>query len=88
VYYNVPHDKIELFDISYNRYVNIETDEVSPKGGQTVCAMKIDGLEYIGLAFCSRKDNFCKKSGRKIAMLRAFSGYWSYVKSIKGVINV
>ena len=83
VYDNVPHEKIELFDITYNRYVNQDTNEVNAKGGQTVCAMKIDGQEYIGLAFCSKQDNFSKKAGRKIAMLRAFTHYWDYVKSIK-----
>ncbi len=82
VYNNIPHEKIELFDISYNRYVDKDSN-VNPKGGQTVCSMKIDGNEYIGLAFCSKKDNFCKKSGRKIAMLRAFTHYWDYIKSIK-----
>jgi hypothetical protein len=83
VYDNIPHEKIELFDISYNRYVDKKTDVVSAKGGQTVCAMKIDGNEYIGLAFCSKQDNFCKESGRKIAVLRAFTHYWDYIKSIK-----
>ena len=65
VFENVPHEKIEMFNISYNRYVNQDTEEVNPKGGQTVCSMKIDGQEYIGLAFCSRQDNFSKKSGEK-----------------------
>jgi hypothetical protein len=87
IYNNIPHYKIELFDISYNRYFDKETEEILPKGGQTVCAMKIDGQEYIGIAFCSKKDNFCKKEGRKIAMLRAFTHYWDYVKSIKSITS-
>lgn len=86
VYDNIPHEKIELFDISYNRYVNNETNEVNPKGGQTVCSMKIDGEEYIGLAFCSKMDNFCKKTGRKIALLRAFTHYWEYIKSNRRIV--
>jgi hypothetical protein len=87
VYENIPHNKIEFFDVSYNRYVNQDTNEVNPKGGQTVCAIKIDGNEYIGLAFCSREDNFCKKKGRKIAMLRAFTHYWDYIRSIKNGVH-
>ena len=77
-----------MFDIAYNRYVNQDTQEVNAKGGQTVCAMKIDGQEYIGLAYCSRQDNFSKKAGRKIAMLRAFTHYWEYVKSISGGVHI
>ncbi len=83
IFENIPHEKIEMFDISYNRYMNKDTKEVNPKGGQTVCSMKIDGQEYIGLAFCSRQDIFSKKAETKIALLRAFEHYWTYVKSIK-----
>lgn len=41
-------------------------------GGATACLLQVEdeGL-YVGLALCSIKDNFCRKTGRNIAATRA-----------------
>lgn len=43
----------------------------------TVCGILDEKREYlnIGIAFCSNRDNFCKKTGREIAHARATNQY-------------
>lgn len=38
----------------------------------TICLICSDGKFYRGISFCSEKDQFCKKVGRKIASDRAY----------------
>jgi hypothetical protein len=45
------------------------------KGGKTVVQVKtLEGVELEGVAFCSKKENYNKKIGTKIALIRAFGG--------------
>jgi hypothetical protein len=47
--------------------------EPMPRGGMTVCLILDDGGQVIntGVALCSRKDNFCYRTGRDKARDRA-----------------
>ena len=40
-------------------------------GGKTVVIVVIGDTEYVGVALCSGKDQFCYKTGYKIALGRA-----------------
>jgi len=75
------HDLIEIIDAA------IECEDVrlhakwdivpgimlmSRVQGFTVCTIEVDGTEVSrGYALCSREDQFCRKTGRKIAFGRA-----------------
>lgn len=41
----------------------------------TLCELTVQSsaqtVHYVGLAFCREKDNFCKETGRKLALARA-----------------
>lgn len=43
---------------------------------------KLDHHIYRGSARCSPLDMFCKKTGRKIAIVRACRDYWAYMKAV------
>lgn len=75
IYKEIPHDKVELLDITHDR--KIYKDTILPKGGHTVAVLQISGDEFIGISRCSDNDNFCKKDGRKYAVVRAFRDYWN-----------
>lgn len=48
------------------------SQEISPYGGRTTCGITFaDGSVVYGVAECSRRDNYCKKIGRDIALGRA-----------------
>ena len=82
IYCYIPHNKIELCGISHDRYVDQDTGEVNSKGGHTVCNLKMDGEDYIGIAFCSRKTKFCETKGTRLAILKAFTHYWTFIRGI------
>lgn len=51
-------------------------NNLHPKGGQTCAEVKMycNGSTYCsGIANCSMDDNFCKETGRQIALRRAIS---------------
>lgn len=59
--------------------VNCYESKINPKGGMTEVYIKDlkSGHEYSGLAKCSKKDSYCKKTGVMIALSRAlFSMGW------------
>lgn len=44
----------------------------SPRGGETRAVITMpSGREYVGVAMCSKKDNFSRMEGRNWALLRA-----------------
>jgi hypothetical protein len=56
---------------------------VSNFGGATQVILHINESQYQGLAACSRLDNFSRKTGRKIAILRAFRAYRDKQKALQ-----
>lgn len=62
------HRKGDL--LPYSRRVTFW--EPATKGGQTQCVLELDdGKVIVGIAYCSKEDNFCYKIGRKVAEGRA-----------------
>lgn len=39
--------------------------------GRTICTVVSKGKAYHGTATCSKEDNFCRNTGRKISMTKA-----------------
>lgn len=37
----------------------------------TECHIETDGGDIIGMAWCSQSDQFCRRTGRKVALARA-----------------
>ena len=48
---------------------------ILPFGGLTCITERTPGGFRIGVAICSEKDNFCKKTGRDLASYRFKHGY-------------
>ena len=42
----------------------------------TTCDLEIDGIPFTGVALCHPSDNFCKETGRKLALQRALDAAW------------
>jgi len=60
-------------------YKIIYPKELSKNGRRIVkVILLIDGKTYSGRASCSIHDVFCKKTGRKIALVRACRNFWKY----------
>ena len=50
-------------------------DRFDARGGITIAAVKTDDNRYIaGCAFCSIRDNYCRKTGRELALKRLVTG--------------
>lgn len=84
IYNNIPVDNIESLDIRYYR-VKVWDDKMfkeilASKGGATKVTLTINNTEFSGKAICSHSDNYCRKTGRKLALVRAFRNYWSSLK--------
>lgn len=62
------------FKVSYTRGIDDEHN-LSPFGGFTKATIVHDGQMYSGIAVCSVKDQFNKKTGRELAMFRAVMAY-------------
>lgn len=64
-------------DIMLPTYIGRMTgDTPETKGGCTVAVVKTpDGRRFAGFALCSKSDNFCKNTGRCIALGRAIREY-------------
>ncbi len=44
-----------------------------PRGGATNAIIQKDGKSFYGVAVCSDKDNYCRSTGRKVALARAMA---------------
>jgi len=70
---HIVYEEIEkrLIDL-YGKGVKIGVD-IAPIGTKcTLATVKLNGQpQMTSTAFCSQKDNFCKSTGRKIALSRA-----------------
>lgn len=54
--------------------------------GQTLCVLLHDGKIFHGMSTCSKDDQFCKDTGRKIALIRAQSSVQRYeARKLKGL---
>lgn len=54
-------------------------DEVNASPRVTICYLRSDQKTYVGVSVCSREDNPCKRTGRKISRNRAYAamnGCW------------
>jgi hypothetical protein len=78
VFKKIPLDLIENFKINHFPLVKIPDDK--PFNRFTDVTMIINGFPVRGTAYCSRKDNFCKKTGRELALKRAIRSYWKIEK--------
>jgi hypothetical protein len=62
----------EGFRIYHYRLYDPVTGIVLPKGGLTVACVMVEGNMYeIGVSACSPVDQFCRKTGREIALERS-----------------
>jgi hypothetical protein len=63
--------------IIHNRRMEVDYDNqetyILPRGGATNAVLQKDGRVYDGVAICSDKDNYCKDTGRKVALARAMA---------------
>ncbi len=63
--------------VIHNRRMELDEETydytVLPRGGATHVALIKDGKSYAGIAVCSDKDNYCKSTGRKVALARAMA---------------
>jgi hypothetical protein len=63
------------YNVKYKHY-RINLSEIDPYATRnckaiTTCTINVNGVEAIGTAYCSPRDQFKKKTGRKIAYGRA-----------------
>ncbi len=82
MYKRIPVDEVEYLEIEHNRIID-RTDKgfkFNSRGGSTEVVLTIKGKKYIGMAVCSPSDNFCKKTGRRLAFRRAVRKYWDSLK--------
>jgi hypothetical protein len=78
VFKRIPVNLIEDFKI--NHFGNVVMPKDKPFKRITDVTMIINGFPVRGTAYCSRKDNFCKKTGRELALKRAIRSYWKIEK--------
>ena len=48
-----------------------EKDQVGKRTGRTICVIWDQDNRYVGIARCSKRDQFCEKLGRVISYGRA-----------------
>lgn len=46
-------------------------DKAGKRTGQTICILLHEGKMFHGISTCSEEDQFCKKTGREVALQRA-----------------
>ncbi len=82
IYNHIPADNIELLDVKHYRLKEWQNgkEAIASKGGATSVFLLINGEKFSGKAVCSHLDNYCRKTGRKLALVRAFRKYWSSLK--------
>jgi len=54
-------------------------DKNGKRTGHTVAVVLREGMMFYGEALCSEADQFCKKSGRDLALARAEERYQRYL---------
>lgn len=62
---NIIHTRKHTFNAWGKRTLN-------SRGGKTVAVITRNGKTASGVAICAETDNYCKDTGRKIALSRAF----------------
>lgn len=72
-------DWTDCDDRLYNRYdlrrMGAKGSAFKGQGGMTIAVIAYpDGTADVGAAFCSKRDNFCRKTGRELALSRALVG--------------
>lgn len=85
IFNNIPVENITVLRITHQRlHDNPATLKpiIAANGGFTKVDLVIGNIVFSGEAVCSLSDNFCKKTGRHLALVRAFRKYW---KSRKGI---
>lgn len=61
------------YSVSWTHYNN-HIEGRNKKGSQTLCNIVFpNGEVYSGIARCSKRDNFCKDTGRRISLERALT---------------
>ncbi len=83
VYNRIPIDAVEDLKILHQRiFDRIDKGYYAPlsRGGYTEVVLAIKGKKYIGTAVCSPSDNFCKRTGRRLAFRRAARKYRDSLK--------
>jgi hypothetical protein len=87
VFKRLPIHEITHFDIFHDR-IFPKTYKASggvaafaAKGGKTRVILIIANKEYIGISVCSKSDNYCKRTGRELALKRAIRKYWDSLKN-------
>lgn len=51
----------------------LDNGRVAPNGGSTKAFLCVDGVEYVGVAECSKSDRFDRRVGRYVAILDALT---------------
>jgi hypothetical protein len=63
--------------VIHNRRMELDDETldytVLPRGGATNVVLQKDGKQFSGVALCSDKDNYCRSTGRKVALARAMA---------------
>jgi hypothetical protein len=80
-YDNLPVDRIE--SVALHHYRKMDGEKLLAKGGRTICCIKVDNVEFTGVARCMDIDNYEKKEGRTRAMKEACLKYWMYSRGLK-----
>ncbi len=62
-------------------------DQHGKRIGNTIAVIVRDGMMFFGEAVCSEADQFCKKTGREIATLRAEERYQRYLSRQKNMLG-
>jgi hypothetical protein len=62
------------YKIRVHHHRKVSADVISARGGKTVVEVTTpDGTTLVGMSRCSRKENFDKRMGVRIALGRAMS---------------
>ena len=83
IYKNIPVENIKELRVTHNRLRNdcrARIEGIESNGGFTKVDVVIGIRIFSGEAVCSLDDNFCKKTGRDLALIRAFRKYWESLK--------
>jgi hypothetical protein len=68
--------KVKVLSVSHGVPEFAVSRELSAKGGVTECyVIQPNGAGVAGIAKCSEKDNYCKSSGRKLALADALDAF-------------
>jgi hypothetical protein len=71
----VPLESVDDLHIKHHKLNDLKGRRV------TTVDIMIENKWYYGYARCSKEDNFCKDTGRKLALKRALRQFWDYKKA-------